>query len=112
MLGIVLQTVFHEIICKKLTSVTCKKDVVVIYKFALTARSLNTFNMLVTCDAAGIICGISETSLEISQPTRVPGDTLGEVLLVGIAESTLFRCKDQREERGVIRGFGEKQVLI
>lgn len=48
-----------------------------------------------------------------SQQTRVPGNTLGEVvLLVVFIKNTLSRFKDQREGRGVIRGFREKQASL
>lgn len=68
--------------------------------------------MLVACDAAGGIGGISETFRRSSQQTRVPGNTLREVLLVVFTKKTLSRFKDQREGRGVIRGFREKQACL
>lgn len=47
-----------------------------------------------------------------SQQTRVPGNTLGEVLPAVFTKKTLSRFKDQREGRGVIRGFREKQASL
>lgn len=63
--------------------------------------SLQTFNVLVACDAVGVISGIPRTFLEISQGTRTPGNTLGKALSVEFAKSALFKYKDQREGRGI-----------
>lgn len=67
-------------------------------KFALTARSLKTFNMLVACDAAGIIYDITKIFLEIYQGIGVPGKPLGKRFELDLLQIPFLGCKDQREE--------------